>query len=54
MSSVTEAAAAAPSVLAADPEVLAAGAPYWRDKLAGHLRPAGPRPDHRRPEDRAE
>jgi amino acid adenylation domain-containing protein len=35
-------------------EALAEGRRYWHDKLAGHPRPAGPRPDHRRPEDRSE
>src|SRR5947209_18622873 len=56
MSSVSEAAAPTPATahaLAADSAAWAAGATYWRDKLAGHPRPAGPRPDHRRPEDRA-
>jgi amino acid adenylation domain-containing protein len=30
------------------------GRRYWRDKLAGHPRPAGPRPDHARPLERVE
>jgi len=45
MSSVSEAAAPTPATapaLAADSAAWAAGATYWRDKLAGHPRPAGP------------
>ncbi len=35
-------------------EAPSAGRRYWRDKLAGHPRPAGPRADHRRPDHRVE
>jgi amino acid adenylation domain-containing protein len=35
-------------------DALAETRQYWREKLAGDPRPIGPRPDHRRPEDRCE
>ncbi len=46
----------APSVVSQETAVdpVAADRAFWREKLAGDRRPAGPRPDRRRPEGRAE